>query len=69
VEIWGGAAEESGGSYVSMSEACRSRRLRRVSEDDHTVLTPRGAFQNTKREMRFQALLSEGGSELSLAIV
>jgi hypothetical protein len=67
--IWGGIGRGTGDSCVSMSEACRTRRSRRASEDDHTVLTPRGAFQNTKREMRFQALLSEGGSELSLAIV
>jgi|SRR5215218_1892930 hypothetical protein len=29
----------------------------------------RGAFQSTKREMRFRALLSERGSELSLTTV
>ena len=33
------------------------------------LFAPRGAFQSIKREMRFRALLSERGSELSLTTV
>ena len=53
----------------SSSQGHVERAARRASEGDHTVFTPRAESRNTKRELRFRALLSEGGSELSLAIV
>jgi hypothetical protein len=69
MNIGDGIGRGTGDCSAACSGVCRTRCSWRVSEDDHTVFTPRGAFQNTKREMRFQALLSEGGSESSLAIV